>query len=82
VVSGRGSGGNRRVDGQREGRDRWRKRIEVQQRSRNRGGKTGSDRALGTVPVLVVIDVTGAVMMAAVMSVLTPGIEKLNELGL
>ena len=86
MVSRCRGGGNRRIDGKHR---RWywrRKHIEIQQRSRDRNGKAGANRALGTVPMLIVIDVTSAVtramMMAAVVCVLASGIQELNELRL
>lgn len=76
------SGRNRCIGGQ-LGLRFWRRSgIQGQQCNGDCGCKAGTDRALGAVPVLVVIRVAGAVMMAAVVRVITPGVEELYEFGL
>ena len=82
MVARCGSRVDRRTGGQRRKRYRRRQGIEVKQSNGDCSGKAGTDRAFGTVPVLFVIRVTGAMMMAAVVRVITPGVEELYEFGL
>ena len=82
MVSRCGSRGGGRIDRRCGGRDRRDKRIEIQQRHRNRRREAGADRAFGPVTVLVVFAARRIVMVPGVMCVSTTGIEELDEFGL